>query len=35
MSEIIRNQVRQIEVGEKVKGPWQEAWTSFKKVNQP
>ncbi|MEK3763596.1 nickel transporter permease [Solibacillus sp. FSL K6-4121] len=31
MSEIIRNQVRQIEVGEKVKGPWQEAWTSFKK----
>ncbi|MBD8034189.1 MULTISPECIES: ABC transporter permease [Solibacillus] len=31
MSEIIRNQVRQIEVEEKVKGPWQEAWTSFKK----
>ena len=31
MSEIIRNQVRQIEVEEKVKGPWEEAWTSFKK----
>lgn len=31
MTEIIRNQVQQIEIEEKVKGPWQEAWTSFKK----
>lgn len=30
MTEIIRNQVGQIEE-ERVKGPWQEAWTSFKK----
>ncbi|MBD8037950.1 ABC transporter permease [Solibacillus sp. A46] len=31
MTEIIRNQVRQVEIEEEVKGPWQEAWTSFKK----
>lgn len=30
MTEIIRNQAGQIEE-ERVKGPWQEAWTSFKK----
>ncbi|MGN7478476.1 ABC transporter permease [Solibacillus silvestris] len=31
MTEIIRNQVQLIEKEENVKGPWQEAWTSFKK----